>query len=47
MIFEGSCDIEDWSNGCLEFHFAITGINYLLYIQIENNYFKFKFKCTK
>ncbi len=27
MIYEGSCDTEDWSNNCREFRFAITGIN--------------------
>jgi len=26
MISEGSCDTEDWSNGCWKFSFAITGI---------------------
>ncbi len=27
MISEGSCDTEDWSNGCCKFSFAITGVN--------------------
>ncbi len=41
---EGSCDTEDWSNGCWKFSFAITGLNYILkYIKIENSYFK----CNK
>ncbi len=36
MISEGSCDTEDWSNGCWKFSFTITGINYILkYITIE------------
>ncbi len=29
MISEGSCDIEDWSNSCWKFSFAITGKNYI------------------
>ncbi len=42
MISEGSCDIDDWSNVCWKFSFALTEVNYiLLYIQIENSYFKF------
>ncbi len=41
MISEGSCDTEDWSNGCWKFSFAITGINYILKdVQVENSYFK-------
>ncbi len=37
MIFEGSCDTEDWSNDA-ENSALITGINYILeYITIENN----------
>ncbi len=41
MISEGSCDIEDWSNGFWNFSFAITEINYMLkYINIEICYFK-------
>ncbi len=40
MIFEGSCDIEDWSNGCWKLSFAMTWIQYILkYIKIENKYF--------
>jgi len=40
MISEGSCDTEDWSNDA-ENPALITGINYtLLYIHIENSYFK-------
>ncbi len=32
---EESCDAEDWSNGCWEFYFAITEINYISeYIKI-------------
>jgi len=27
LIFEGSCETEDWSNGCRKFSFDITGIN--------------------
>ncbi len=35
-ILEGSCDTEDWSNGCWKISFAITGINYILkYIKME------------
>ncbi len=41
MISEGSCDTEDWRNGCWQFIFAITGISYILkHITIENGYFK-------
>ncbi len=29
---EGSCDTENWSNGCWKFSFAITGINVILRI---------------
>ncbi len=40
MISEGSCDTEDWSNDA-ENTALITAINnILLYIQMENNYFK-------
>ncbi len=40
MISEESCDTEDWSNDD-ENSALITEINYiLLYIQIENSYFK-------
>jgi len=40
MISEGSCDTEDWSNDA-ENTDLITGINYtLLYIHIQNSYFK-------
>ncbi len=40
IIFEGSCDTEDWRNYA-ENSALITGINYILkYIQIENSYFK-------
>jgi len=40
MIFEGSCDTEDWSNDA-EITALITGINYTLrHIQIENSYCK-------
>ncbi len=39
MIFEGSCDTEDWSNDA-ENTALITEINYILqYIHIENSYF--------
>ncbi len=39
-ISEGSCDTEDWSNGCWKFSFAITEINSILkYIKMENSYF--------
>ncbi len=42
MISEGSCDTEDWSNGCWKFSFTITGINDILKpIKIENSYLKF------
>ncbi len=41
MIFEGSCDTEDWSNDVDENSALITGINYILkYIKIEICYFK-------
>ncbi len=44
MVFEGSCDTEDWSNGCWKFSFAITKINDILkYIQIKDNDFKLYF----
>ncbi len=40
MISEESCDTEDWSNDA-ENSALITEINYiLLYIHIENIYFK-------
>jgi len=40
VISEGSCDTEDWSND-VENSALVTGINYtLLYIRIENRYFK-------
>ncbi len=40
MISEGSCDIEDWSNSCWKFSFAITGKNYILkYSKTENSCF--------
>jgi len=40
VISEGSCDAEDWSNDA-ENSPLITGIYYvLLYIQIENFYFR-------
>ncbi len=46
MISEGSCDTEDWSNGCWKFSFAITEINYILkYIKIERfSFFTLKIK---
>ncbi len=35
-ILKGSCDTEDWINGCWKIRFAITGINYILkYIKME------------
>ncbi len=37
MIFEGSCDTDDWSNDAEKsaFFFCFTGINYILkYINI-------------
>jgi len=41
MISEGSCDSEDWSNGCWKFSFVVSGINYILKsIEIENIYFQ-------
>ncbi len=41
MIFEGSSDTEDWSNGCWKFSFAITGINYIFkYIKNRKQLFK-------
>jgi len=41
VISQGSCNTEDWSNDA-ENSALITGINYiLLYIQIENIYFRF------
>ncbi len=40
MISEGSCDTEDWSNDA-EKSDLITEINYiLLFIRIEESYFK-------
>jgi len=40
VISEGSCVTEDWSNDD-ENSALVTEINYtLLYIQIENHYFK-------
>ncbi len=40
MISEGSCDTEDFSNGCLIFSFAIKSINYIFKnIKIENSHF--------
>ncbi len=40
MISEGSCDTEDWSNDA-ENSALITAIKYiLLYIRIEESYFK-------
>ncbi len=42
MISEGSCDTEDWRNGCGKFSIAITGINCILkYIKIETDIFNF------
>ncbi len=29
-IISKGCDTEDWRNGCWNFSFAITGINYIL-----------------
>ncbi len=41
MISEGLCDIDDWSNGCWKFSFAITGINSILkYIKNLKYFFK-------
>ncbi len=41
MISEGSCDTEDWGNGCWQFSFAIIKINYVFkYIKLENCYSK-------
>jgi len=41
MLSEGSCDTEDYSNGCWKFNIAVIGRNYILkYIQIENSSFK-------
>ncbi len=41
QISEGLCDTEDWSNGCCNFSFTITGIIYILnYIKIDRNYIK-------
>ncbi len=35
-ISKGSCDPEDWSNGCWNFSFTITGIIYILnYIKMN------------
>ncbi len=37
MISEVSYNVEDWSNGCWKFCYAIAEINYILkYIKIEN-----------
>ncbi len=39
MIYERSCDTEDWSNGA-ENSALLTKIHYILkYIQIENPYY--------
>ncbi len=36
LISEGSCDTEDWSNGCWKISFTITRINYILkYMKIK------------
>ncbi len=41
LISEGSCDTEDWINGCLKFSFCQINNNFFFkYIQIENNCFK-------
>ncbi len=38
---EGSCDTEDWNNGCWKCSFAITRINYIsAYVKTENSYFE-------
>ncbi len=40
MIFEGSCETEDWSND-VENQICITEINYILkYVKVEKTYFK-------
>jgi len=40
MIFEGSCDTEDWNNHEKKNNFAITGITSILkYIKLEFIYF--------
>ncbi len=39
MISEASCDTEDWSNDA-ENTALITEIRFLLYIHMENSYFK-------
>jgi len=37
MISEGSCNTEDWSNGCWKVSFAFTRMNYILkYIKKDN-----------
>ncbi len=37
MISGRLCDTEDWSNGCWNISFAITGINHMVkYIKLEN-----------
>jgi len=42
MIFEGSCDTEDWNNHEKKINFAITGINNILkYIKLEFIYLIF------
>ncbi len=41
MIFEGSCDTGDWSNGAEKLSFVIIGTASVLKLkQIENSYFK-------
>ncbi len=41
MIYEESCDTEDWSNDCWKVSVAIIENNGILkYIKIENNHFK-------
>ncbi len=40
LIYEGSCDTEDWSNGA-EHTALITEINYIYaFIHTETSYFK-------
>ncbi len=38
MISEGSCDTEEWNNGCWKFYFAITEISYICINYILNIY---------
>ncbi len=55
MIFEGSCETEDWGNGCWKSSFAsqeeitFSNIENIFFNQINADFFQkriFMFKCT-